>query len=183
MTDDERVPHWVEAARRGDEKSFILLYRMYSGKVRGMLRQMLGPDHLDDHVQEVFLRVWKGLGSLREPAAFSGWIYRASWNVAMDWRKSAALRRIHNLRLVESETATRGSHSPERTMDAKILVERALADLDFEHRGVIVLVELEGFSMEKTAEIMNVPIGTVKSRLFNARARLKKYLESEGVQL
>lgn len=183
MSDDKRIPLWVEAARRGDEQSFLQIYRMYSGKVRGMLRQMLGPDHLDDHVQEVFLRVWKGLGSLKEPAAFSGWIYRTSWNVAMDYRKSAALRRTQSEQMKQSESLSPAKHSPEKSLDAKIIVERALGELDFDHRGVIVLVELEDFSIEKTAQIMNIPLGTVKSRLFNARARIRQFLESQGVSL
>jgi RNA polymerase sigma-70 factor (ECF subfamily) len=183
MTDDEQLPHLIEAARRGDEQSFLQIYRIYSGKVRGMLRQMLGTDHLDDHVQEVFLRVWKSLGTIREPAAFSGWIYRTSWNVAMDHRKSAAVRRSQSEKIRETESTIQTKHLPEKTLEAKILVERALAELDFNHRGVIVLVELEDFSMEKAAQIMNIPVGTVKSRLFNARAQIRKFLENQGVSL
>jgi len=58
-----------------------------------------------------------------------------------------------------------------------------LASLDFEHRAVVVLVDLEELSIEDTAQMMNIPAGTVKSRLFNARKRLRQFLESKGVSL
>ncbi|MBM3381728.1 MAG: sigma-70 family RNA polymerase sigma factor [Betaproteobacteria bacterium] len=118
MSNDERIQTWVEAARRGDEQGFLSIYRFYSGKVRGVLRQMLGAEGLDDSVQEVFLRVWKGLSSLREPSAFSSWIYRTTWNVAMDSRKSAALRRTQADEFIQQAQLGRREHSPEKAMDA-----------------------------------------------------------------
>jgi len=63
------------------------------------------------------------------------------------------------------------------------LVEKALKALDFDHRGVVVLVDLEDFLLETAAQITNIPIGTVKSRLFNARERLRTHLLAEGVDL
>lgn len=183
VTNDDQIPEWIEAARRGDEQSFLNIYRSYSGKVRGLLRQMLGSENLDDHVQEVFLRVWRGIGSLRETAAFSGWIYKTAWNVALDFRKTTANRRHQSDEYFEHLSMTHRAISPEGSMSAKILVDKALGELDFEHRGVVVLVDLEDFSLEKTSEIMNIPVGTVKSRLFHARNRLRKYLEAKGVEL
>ncbi|MEN9528729.1 MAG: hypothetical protein RI932_602 [Pseudomonadota bacterium] len=183
MPHDDGVRDWVEAARRGDEQGFIRIYRAYAKKVRGLLGQMLGTEGLDDQVQEVFLRVWKGLGSPREVGAFSGWIYRTTWNVDMDFRRSAAQQRTHEDELARNDLNSEKVHQPERAMDAKILVERALGALDFDHLGVIVLVDLEDLSLESAAQIMDIPVGTVKSRLFKARERLRNYFEAEGVAL
>jgi len=174
---------WIDAARHGDEQGFLSIYRSYSKKVRGLLVQLLGSDHLDDNVQEVFLRVWKGLSSLREAQALSSWIYRTTWNVAMDVRKRSAKQRAQFNQLILEHTLAPSESKTEASFDAKILVEKALASLDFEHRAVMVLVDLEELSIEDTAQMMNIPAGTVKSRLFNARKRLRQFLESKGVSL
>jgi RNA polymerase sigma-70 factor, ECF subfamily len=179
----ESMQSWIDAARHGDEQGFLSIYRSYSKKVRGLLVQLLGPDHLDDNVQEVFLRVWKGLSSLREAQALSSWIYRTTWNVAMDVRKRSAKQRAQFNELIHEHTVTPNESKAEASIDAKILVGKALASLDFEHRAVVVLVDLEELSIEDTAQMMNIPAGTVKSRLFNARKRLRQFLESKGVSL
>ena len=167
MAEVESMQSWIDAARHGDEQGFLSIYRSYSKKVRGLLVQLLGPDHLDDNVQEVFLRVWKGLSSLREAQALSSWIYRTTWNVAMDVRKRSAKQRAQFNQLILEHTLAPSESKTEASFDAKILVEKALASLDFEHRAVVVLVDLEELSIEDTAQMMNIPAGTVKSRLFN----------------
>lgn len=177
------MQNWIDAARHGDEQGFLSIYRSYSKKVRGLLVQLLGPDHLDDNVQEVFLRVWKGLSSLREAQALSSWIYRTTWNVAIDHRKRSAKQRAQFNELTNAHTLAPSESKTEASIDAKILVEKALASLDFEHRAVVVLVDLEDLSVEDTAQMMNIPAGTVKSRLFTARKRLRQFLESKGVSL
>jgi RNA polymerase sigma-70 factor, ECF subfamily len=179
----ESIQNWIEAARHGDEQGFLSIYRSYSKKVRGLLVQLLGPEHLDDNVQEVFLRVWKGLSALREAKALSSWIYRTTWNVAMDVRKRSAKQRAQLNELTRENTLCLNDSKTEAALDAKILVEKALGSLDFEHRAVVVLVDLEDLSLENAAQIMNIPAGTVKSRLFNARTRLRQFLESKGVSL
>jgi RNA polymerase sigma-70 factor (ECF subfamily) len=175
------LQNWIESARQGDEQAFLRIYRTYSSKVRGLLVQLLGPENLDDYSQEVFVRVWKGLRALREPEAFSGWIYRTTWNVAMSVRKRSAQKKAQFKELVLAESFAPRKTEPDTSLSAKILVERALQSLDFDHRGVVVLVDLEDFSLESAAQIMNVPVGTAKSRLFYARKRLREYLEREGI--
>lgn len=172
---------WTELARRakaGDEASFRELYRRASPKVRGTLRHLVGIDGLDDLEQEVFLRVWRHLPKLRDNAAFSTWLYRLTWNVAMDARKELAVSRGRITDGVEVEAVGDSSRAAART-DSRIAVERALARLDPLHRAVLVLVELEELPQQEVAEILEVPLGTVKSRLFHARTQVRAALEKE----
>ncbi len=169
---------------------FGQLYRRYQHQVRSTLYQLCGAPEIDDLVQEVFLKVWKGLPKLRQPAYFSTWLYRITWNVATDRRqgfvKEQAQHRGSIALLQEDSNSDRPpqSQTPDLMhLHYQDLVQRGLEGLSFEHRAVLVLHDLEDLPQKEVAQIMNIPVGTVKSRLFHARASMRKFLESEGVQL
>ncbi|MCT7969367.1 sigma-70 family RNA polymerase sigma factor [Laspinema sp. D1] len=169
---------------------FGQLYRRYQHQVRSTLYQLCGAPEIDDLVQEVFLKVWKGLPKLRQPAYFSTWLYRITWNVATDRRqgfvKEQAQHRGSIALLQEDSSSDRPpqSQTPDLMhLHYQDLVQRGLEGLSFEHRAVLVLHDLEDLPQKEVAQIMNIPVGTVKSRLFHARASMRKFLESEGVQL
>jgi RNA polymerase sigma-70 factor (ECF subfamily) len=190
LTDDCSDAFLVEQCQKGDRQCFRYLYQRYQGKVRSTLYQLCGSSSLDDLVQEVFLRVWKGLPKLKQPATFSTWLYRITWNVATDRRRMLAKHHSFNLpsKTVDSIDAqdllSCASDSPDlMLLHYQDLVQRGLAHLSFEHRTVIVLHDLEEIPQKEIAEILNIPLGTVKSRLFHARAALRKFLQSEGVNL
>jgi RNA polymerase sigma-70 factor (ECF subfamily) len=172
----------VTEARLGNEESFRTLYRMDAPKARGTLRQMVGPTHLDDLVQEVFVRVWKGFPKMRDANAFSTWFYRITWNVAMDALSSAAVLRERESHNVDMDWADPKSSNREN-IDNRILVERALKQLSKDQRDVLVLSDFEELSTEEIASIMAVPAGTVKSRLFHARESVRHFLTARGVKL
>ncbi|NER39226.1 MAG: sigma-70 family RNA polymerase sigma factor [Oscillatoria sp. SIO1A7] len=187
----------VERSLKGDRHSFRQLYRRYEGKVRSTLYQLCGSDGLDDLVQEAFLRVWKGLPKFKRKARFSTWLYRITWNVAADRRQAFAKERSKIIGLVASpengsdrprqpaELPDPSSNSGQALMHLHYqdLVQRGLAGLSLEHRSVLVLHDLEDLPQKEIAEILEVPLGTVKSRLHHARAGMRKFLQQEGVQL
>jgi len=80
----------VRRCLQGDRHSYQQLYRRHQAQVRSTLYQLCGPSHLDDLVQEVFLRVWKGLPKFRQASQFSTWLYRIVWNVASTERRQLA---------------------------------------------------------------------------------------------
>lgn len=169
---------------------FRQLYRRYQHQVRSTLYQLCGAPEIDDLVQEVFLKVWKGLPKLREPAYFSTWLYRITWNVATDRRQGFVKEQAkHRGSIALLQEGTSGDRPPQsQTPDLmhlhyQDLVQRGLDSLSFEHRAVLVLHDLEDIPQKEVAQIMNIPVGTVKSRLFHARSSMRKFLESEGVQL
>ncbi len=179
----------VQQCLKGDRQSFRHLYRRYQSKVRSTLYQLCGISALDDLVQEVFLRVWKGLPNLRETGKFSTWIYRITWNVATDKRREFAQQRFQLETLYSKDAIAQVSHLSQVTdfdlmyLHYQDLVQRGLAHLSLEHRSVLVLHDLEEVPQKEVAEILSIPVGTVKSRLFRARAALREFLQQEGVQL
>lgn len=165
----------------GEPQAYRILYRRYQAKVRSTLYQLCDPEALDDLVQEVFLKAWKGLPKFRQQAQFSTWLYRIAWNVASDYRQ----RQIHQR--TQLETLQQAFDSASATTDVmqlhyQDLIQRGLQSLSLDHRAVLVLHDLEQLPQKQIAEILAIPRGTVKSRLFHARAALRQFLEQEGVQ-
>lgn len=180
--------------QNGDRLSFRELYRRYQQRVRASLYQLCGNDGLDDLVQEVFLRVWKGLPKLKEVDYFATWLYRITWNVATDQRRQLARNRLErfsfNQRSLEKgeEEEVNSLHNLSRYEDTpdimrlhyQELIQKGLEILSLEHRVVLVWHDLEDIPQKDVAEILKLPIGTVKSRLFYARKQIRKFLEKEG---
>ena len=189
ITEQELI--WL--CQQGDRTCFRLLYQRYQQKVRSTLYQLCGSAALDDLVQEVFLKAWKGLPKLKTAKYFSTWLYRISWNVATDQRRKLARGQEKTININEKywdkEQLNHGKLA--NTQEAPDLmhlhyqdiVQRGLSNLSFDHRAVLVLHDLEDLPQKQVAEILNVPVGTVKSRLFHARNSLKKFLEQQGISL
>ena len=196
----------VLQCQQGDRASFRQLYRRYHKRVRSTLYQLCGSSILDDLVQEVFLRAWKGLPKLREASYFSTWIYRITWNVATDRRRKFAKSVEQGRKLsgynfnglvnsssressgedeqVLSNYVSRAQDSPDlMRLHYQDLVEQGLQNLRLEHRVVLVLHDLEDVPQKEIALILNIPLGTVKSRLFHARKALGKFLQEQGASL
>ncbi len=172
----------VRLCQKGDTQSFRVLYRRHSPRIRSILYQLCEPSCLDDMVQEVFLRAWKGLPKFRQRASFSTWLYRIAWNVASDQRQAATSRRTQ-LQTISEKTPTHQEAPDLMELHYKDLVQRGLESLSFEHRTIMVLHDLEGVPQKEVADILEIPLGTVKSRLFHARASMRQFLEQQGVQL
>ena len=172
----------VLRCQEGDTLSFQELYRRYQQRIRATLYQLCGSEMLDDLVQEVFLRVWKGLPKLKEPSYFSTWVYRITWNVATDKRRKFA----QNLSVNDDGTILNIMPSrPQDTPDLmrlhyQDLVQQGLQSLSLEHRAVLVLHDLEDVPQKEVAKILELSIGTVKSRLFYARKQMRKFLKEQG---
>jgi len=150
--------------------------------VRSILYQLCDASALDDLVQEVFLRAWKGLPKFRQTAQFSTWVYRIAWNVASDQRRSAAQGRSR-LQAISRQTSTQQDDPGVMHLHYQDLVRRGLESLSFDHRTILVLHDLEEVPQKEVAELLEIPVGTVKSRLFHARAAMRQFLQKEGVQL
>lgn len=178
--------------QQGDRDCFRLLYQRYQQRVRSTLYQLCGSALLDDLVQEVFLKAWKGLPQLKTAKYFSTWLYRISWNVATDQRRKLARGEEKNSlngktwekEVLDYSKSNQVESAPDlMQLHYQDLVHRGLNNLSFEHRAVLVLHDLEDLPQKQVAQVLNVPVGTVKSRLFHARNSLKKFLEQQGISL
>lgn len=179
----------VLQCQQGNQQSFRQLYRRYCGRVRSTLYQLCGSEALDDLVQEVFLRAWKGLPQLREPSQFSTWLYRICWNVASDRRRSLQKQRsfLSKLKIAQEGLfihQSKHSHAPDlMELHYQDIIQRGLQKLSFEHRAVLVLHDLEDLPQKEVAQILGISVGTVKSRLFHARMSLRRYIQQQGETL
>lgn len=171
-------PDLVVKAASGDEEAFRLLYRRYAGKVRSTLFRLGGSSHLNDLAQEVFVKVWRNLPKLKEAQTFSAWIYRITINVAQD-----ALRERGRYPLSVLPDESVDGQDLAKNVEETELVKLVLLNLDFAHRTVLVLHEMEGWTEQEIAEALDIPQGTVKSRLFHARAKARAILAAKGIKL
>ncbi len=182
----------VEKCQLGDQSSFRLLYQRYQYKVRATLYKLCGSELLDDLQQEVFLKAWKSLPKLKNPQYFSTWLYRICWNVSCDQGlatkkdRQRKLARINQVKQSLEYDLAKSRHDSQKGLNRlhyQELIENALQQLSLDHRVVIVLHDLEDLQQKEVAQILSIPIGTVKSRLFQARKNLRSYLETEGITL
>lgn len=182
MTDAvfETCVQLVRKCQQGDKQSFRLLYERYHQRVRNTLYRLCGSEHLDDLQQEVFLRVWRFIHQLRNPQYFSTWLYRICWNVACDQNARLQKKQCHQ---VENRKEVELDNPFLLQLHYEGLVARGLQQLSLEHRAVIVLHDLEDLPQKEIAQILSIPVGTVKSRLFKARKKLREFLEKEGITL
>ena len=188
----------VERTVAGDQKAFELLVVKYQRRIERLIGRMVRDvDLVEDIAQETFIRAYRALAQFRGEAQFYTWLYRIAVNTA-----KKALGDLKRDPLV-SESALRGrddddetssvenelttSETPETVLAAKEIaatVNAAMEALPEELRQAVTLREIEGLSYEEIAEVMNCPIGTVRSRIFRAReaisAKVKPMLENQS---
>jgi len=176
----------VEGLKRKKMWAYEILYDRYAPLVGGIAKSYLGTDDVEDVIQEVFMRVYKGIKKFREDSALSTWIYRIAVNVCKDMISKYKQRR-ETLTDFEVEEIFHGSHEGKEMLDSVVNdltmeeIERAMNKLSEEDRLLIKFRDIDGMSYEDISNVMGKPIGTVKSRLHYARKRLKEILE-KGVQ-
>ena len=156
----------------GDEYTFNTLVQRHKEKVRNIIYLTLGNhDMVDDIAQEVFLTVYKNLGSFRFESQFTTWLYRITVNKCKDQLRKMKIRNIFSP-IKESEEELGYTSSPENS-DIKEIVQKAIAKLPEKLRVPLLLKDIEGLSYQEIAESVQCEIGTVKSRIFRAREGLR----------
>ena len=177
----------IERCKRGDLGAFNDLVRKYEKQVYNFAYRLTGNyDDANDVAQDAFLRVFNAIGTFRGDSSFSTWLFRITTNVFLDERKKAKSHPQTSLdeymELGESSVARQiedPSPSPEAVLEeserAQILLQ-AVGALPEYQRAMVTLYHTQQKSYEEIAEIMDLPIGTVKSRLNRARLALKEKL-------
>ena len=168
----------VERVQQGDKKAFNLLVSRYQNRVAGLLTRYVSPNDIPDVVQESFIKAYRSIGAFRGDSAFYTWLYRIAVNTAKNYL-TAQGRRPPNEDILaeEAESYDVGSNlrdvaTPENEMlsnELKKIVFNTIKGLQEDLRTAITLREIEGLSYEEIAEIMECPVGTVRSRIFRAR--------------
>jgi RNA polymerase sigma-70 factor (ECF subfamily) len=167
----------IAQAQQGDRRAFGELVRHHRESVIDVVYRMCGDANLaEDAAQEAFIRAWRHLPNYRPRSPFRNWVYRIATNAALD-----ALRRERETVDADELPLTSTEAGPEARIEAKergARVKQAVLALPQASRAVLVLREYEGLSYREIADTLNIPIGTVMSRLSYARNRLRESLAS-----
>ncbi|EMI5492430.1 RNA polymerase sigma factor RpoE [Providencia stuartii] len=168
----------VEKVQKGDQKAFNLLVIKYQHKVASLVSRYVPQADVPDVAQESFIKAYRAIGSFRGDSAFYTWLYRIAVNtaknylVAQDRRPPASDLEASDAENFETASALKEISNPENLMlseELKRVVFRTIESLPEDLRMAITLRELDGLSYEEIAEIMDCPVGTVRSRIFRAR--------------
>lgn len=172
--------------QQGDEAAFEALIRTHERKVYALCRRMCrNEDDALEAAQDVFLAVWRGIGSFREDAAFSTWLYRLATNACLDILRREKKRGgdvsldDEEARLDVADTAPRPEEAAERA-ETRRMVREGLLALPDDYRQVLLLRETEQLSYQEIADVTGLELGTVKSRISRARLALRNYLAASG---
>ncbi len=190
----------VAALKAGDEQAFALLIAQYQQPIYTLLARSLNdPADAADITQEVFIKVFRSVGSFRGGASLKTWLYRIALNEASNQRRWWSRHRRQEIAMeaaadTEDEAgrqtlaatlADLGASPFEQAsqLELRVRVEAALRQLPEAFRSVVVLREIEEFSYEEIAEILEINIGTVKSRLMRGRSTLRALLlQQDGLK-
>lgn len=167
----------VAAAQHGDRDAQWQLYESSHQNVYRLMVRMAGVQDADDLTQQVFLQAFRKLGQFSGQAAFGTWLYRLAVNEALQFLRRDRKRKHQTL----DWEPTDGSRYGERT-DQKDLLDRALSRIDPELRAIFLLREVDGLAYGEIAQALQIPEGTVGSRLNRARRELQQCLAGMGLE-
>ena len=182
----------VKRAKKGDSRAFDLLVLKYQGRVAQLVsRYVRNNAEVEDVTQEAFIKAYRALPSFRGDSAFYTWLYRIAANAAKNHLVAMGRRPSSDVALDGAETfeitdRLTDAESPDEVIMAqelKDVIAKAIDALPAELRSALTLREFEGLSYEEIAEVIECPIGTVRSRIFRAREAIDQRvaLQLQGV--
>ena len=180
---DDEDSQLIDQALQGDRLAFTQLVEMYQERLFASMLQVTGsPDEAEEVVQEAFIRVFVKLDTFQRNSQFFTWLYRIAFNSALtrQRRKRArvSLDYCRDNAGLEVTDQSDGVDEPMLRRERVTMVRQAMQTLTDEHRSILILREMEEHSYEDIAEILEISIGTVRSRLSRARRQLKIALEA-----
>ncbi|MGL6235879.1 MAG: RNA polymerase sigma factor SigM [Segniliparus sp.] len=177
----------LQAHVAGDKRAFAKLFQRHYNRMWAVaLRTCFNAEEAAEAIQDAMLSAHQAAPSFRGDAAVSTWLHRIVVNACLD-RARRQRSRLSAIPLPEEDELDRSALRQHPTSDTalSLAVRDALATLPYEHRVVLVAVDVEGYSVEEVARMLDIPQGTVKSRCARARAKLAKqlgFLRNEGNQ-
>lgn len=185
-TDEELVAR----SRGGDLDSFNQLVRRWERPIYALAYRVIGREEdARDVVQETFLRAFRALGGFKGQAKFSSWLYRITLNLCRDWmrreRRAPMVQAPEGVDIIELAAETEPAGSIEELVARRQLgraVAKVMAALPEEQRTAIVLKEYHGLTFQEIADLLDCPLSTVKTRMYQGLTVLRKELARAGVQ-
>jgi RNA polymerase sigma-70 factor (ECF subfamily) len=177
--DDQRL---IAECLRGRPDAFGHLVQRYQDRLYNTVYRLVdNPEDAQDVVQDAFIHAYQSLTTFKGDSLFYTWLYRIAVNTAISWRrKQRSVLRLQmeagGLEPADLSEESRPGHALEQAEEGQ-RVQAALAQVSAEHRAVLILKDIEGQKYETMAEVLQVPIGTIRSRLHRARLELREVLE------
>ncbi len=180
----EREPDALVArARAGDHHAFTQIVREHDAGLRMLAFRLLGSrDRMDDVMQDAYLKAYTGLSGFRGDSQLSTWLYRIVYRACIDdirrrtARPSVPVADEHLVQLPER------SAGPARTVELRVMLEQALAELSPEHRAAVLLVDANELDYASAARVLDISRGTLAARLHHARHALRQLLRKDDDQ-
>ncbi|MGI9288353.1 MAG: RNA polymerase sigma factor RpoE [Pseudomonadales bacterium] len=179
----------VQRVQSGDKRAFDLLVIKYQHKILGLVsRYIRDSSEVQDVTQEAFIKAYRALPRFRGDSAFYTWLYRIAINTAKNHLMAKSRRPpgsdvdLEDAEYYESATALKDIETPENQLfgeELKSVVNKAIDQLPEDLRTAVTLREFDGLSYEEIADIMDCPVGTVRSRIFRAREAIDKQLQPQ----
>ena len=179
----------VEKVQAGDKRAFDLLVIKYQPRILGLVSRYVNDSHeVQDVTQEAFIKAYRALPRFRGDSAFYTWLYRIAINTAKNHLVARGRRppgtdiEIEDAEHFENGGALRDMENPENNLFSRELAEvvkNAISDLPDDLRTAVTLREFDGLSYEDIAEVMDCPVGTVRSRIFRAREAIDKKVRAQ----
>lgn len=172
----------IDAALGGDSEAYGLLVLRYQDRLYNSLVRVVGcAEEAKDVTQEAFVRALVKLDTFRGTSAFYTWLYRIAFNLALSGKRRAkptdSIDFTKETVGAEPIDPTAGPEKQLHQNEQAYQVQQALATIDEQHRNILVLKEIEGYEYEAIADLLKIPVGTVRSRLYRARMAFKTELE------
>jgi RNA polymerase sigma-70 factor (ECF subfamily) len=170
----------VAASKAGDQNAFAVLVQRHQRRVFNLVYRLLQEyDEANEVTQDAFFSAWQGLPSFRGDARFSTWLYRIAYNYALkQLEKRKRDKALEVAMQVETETGDERVEEAIEVHQRQEIVREHLSMLPAKYQIVLILRHLQEMTYEEMAEILRVPIGTIKTHLFRARNLLKERLEA-----
>lgn len=187
MNEDASDEQLVARAQAGDDQAFNLLVRKYQHKIVKLAARYVSPADASDVAQEAFIKAYRALGGFKGDSAFYTWLYRISINTAKNYLVARSRRPAsQDVDVADAEAfgfteQFSEQDTPEALLESEEIRDTVIAtiqELPEDLRTAIMLRELDGMSYEEIAQSMDCPVGTVRSRIFRARAAVEQKLIS-----
>ena len=178
----------VKRAKKGDSRAFDLLVLKYQGRVAQLVsRYVSNAAEVEDVTQEAFIKAYRALPKFRGDSAFYTWLYRIAANAAKNHLVALGRRPTTDLALDDSESyevpgRLKDNESPDEVImgqQLEVVISQAIDALPLELKAALTLREFEGLSYDEIAEVLECPIGTVRSRIFRAREAIDQKVASQ----
>jgi RNA polymerase sigma-70 factor (ECF subfamily) len=169
----------IAASKGGDQDAFAQLVQRYQRRVFNLVYRMLQQyEEANETTQETFLAAWQGLPAFRGDARFATWLYRIAYNCSLKQLEQRKRDKALQVALEAEQDNAKLTDTEMDVRDRQALVREHLSHLPAKYRIVLILRHLQDMTYEEMAEILTMPIGTIKTHLFRARNLLKERLQA-----